>query len=92
MLEDAGGRRVDVHSYTLDADGRNLSGVAYEGRHLTGRGTIGGRAVRCVPPPVVLEFHAGYELDENDYRDVRQVCEAFGLALPAAFERFAKRR
>jgi hypothetical protein len=36
VLADAGDRRFDVHSYTLDAAGKNLSGVPYAAEHLTG--------------------------------------------------------
>jgi hypothetical protein len=29
-------------------------------------------------------------LDENDYRDVRALCEKFGIALPADYLKFAE--
>src|ERR1700691_6267733 len=40
VLADEQGLRVDVHSYTLDAAGRNIFGVPYVSENLTGRGRI----------------------------------------------------
>src|SRR6185295_12566614 len=42
VLADDGERRLDVHSYTLDAAGKNIGGIPYTAEHLTGTGTIGG--------------------------------------------------
>src|SRR5919199_5167454 len=44
VLADDAGRRLDVHSYTLDAAGLNVGGVPYIAEQLTGRGVIGGGA------------------------------------------------
>jgi lincosamide nucleotidyltransferase A/C/D/E len=81
-LGDDQGRRVDIHSFELDADGQNVFGCAYRVEHLTGTGTIGGRAVRCIPPDRLIDFHTRYKLDENDYRDVRALCEKFEIEMP----------
>ena len=44
VLSDAAGRQLDVHSYTLDAAGENVSGVPYTAEHLTGtEPLLGGR-------------------------------------------------
>jgi lincosamide nucleotidyltransferase A/C/D/E len=88
VMQDDRLRRVDVHSYVLDERGNNAGGVAYEGRHLTGTGTIGGRPVRCVPVDVLIEFHLGYELDAGDYADVLALCRAFDRPLPVEYEQF----
>jgi lincosamide nucleotidyltransferase A/C/D/E len=82
VLGDGQGRQVDVHSFELDADGRNVFGCAYRAEHLIGSGTIGGRAVRCIPPDRIVEFHTGYELDENDFRDVKALCDNLGVEMP----------
>jgi lincosamide nucleotidyltransferase A/C/D/E len=50
VLVDEAGRRLDVHSYTLDAAGLNVGGVRYSSEQLTGRGVIGGYLVRCISP------------------------------------------
>ena len=88
VLADEHGCRVDVHSYELDAAGNNVHGVAYIAGHLTGRGFINGYPVRCISPEWLVKFHSGYELDRNDYHDVRLLCERFGIALPAEFQKF----
>ena len=88
VLGDAKGRLVDVHSYTFDKNGNNIFGVAYEPRQLAGAGTINGYPVKCPPPDVMVEFHTGYDVDENDYRDAKALCERFNIPLPQVFDRF----
>jgi len=91
VLGDNEGHLVDVHSYTFDENGKNIFGVAYEPHHLTGTGTINGHPVKCPPPDVMVEFHTGYDVDKDDYRDVKALCERFGIALPKDYEKFGKR-
>jgi len=88
VLGDAHGHLVDVHSCTFDEHGNNIFGVAYEPRHLTGSGTIGGHPVRTIPPDIMVQFHTGYDVDEDDYRDVKALCERFEIALPEVYEKF----
>jgi lincosamide nucleotidyltransferase A/C/D/E len=88
VLGDGQGREIDVHSYTLDDDGNHVSGVAYSRKHFTGTGFIDGYPVRCISPEWLVKFHSGYELDENDYRDVKALCDRFGIALPDEYRRF----
>lgn len=90
VLADGQGRKVDVHSYTLDAAGNNVGGVPYTREHLTGRGVINGHTVRCIPPHWLVRFHTGYQLDENDFRDVTALCERFGIPLPAEYVEMAR--
>jgi lincosamide nucleotidyltransferase A/C/D/E len=85
VLADEHGSRVDVHSYTLDDEGRNFFGVPYMSQHLTGRGSIDGYPVRCIAPEWLVKFHTGYEIDENDRHDVRLLCERFGIELPEEY-------
>jgi lincosamide nucleotidyltransferase A/C/D/E len=88
VMGDARGRRVDIHSYEFDEAGHNIFGVAYLPEHLTGRGTILGRPVQCIPVEWMIKFHDGYELDRTDYLDVKALCERFGLDLPVRFAHF----
>lgn len=88
VLGDDKGNLVDIHSYTFDENGNLIFGVAYEPQQLTGTGTINGYPVKCIPPDVMVEFHTGYELDENDYHDVKALCTKFGIELPKEYERF----
>ncbi len=88
VLSDAEGHQVDVHSYTFDDQGKNIQGVAYIPEHLTGIGSITGYPVKCISPEWMVKFHSGYELDQNDYRDVLALCQRFGFSLPGEFKKF----
>ncbi len=90
VLADDHGCRLDVHSYTLDDAGNNVYGVEYVRAHLAGVGSIDGYPVRCVSPEWLVKFHTGYELDENDYHDVRLLCERFGIDLPDEYRKFVQ--
>jgi len=81
-------RLVDVHTFTFDENGNNIYGVAYEPQHLVGTGSINGYPVKCPPPEVMVEFHTGYDVDEDDYHDVKLLCEQFDISLPKEYERF----
>lgn len=88
VLGDGAGREVDVHTYTFDENGKNIFGVAYLPEHFTGVGSINGCSVKCIAPEWLVKFHCGYLLDENDYHDVKLLCQRFGIALPAEYHRF----
>ena len=90
VLADECGHELDVHSHELDKQGNNLYGVEYRREQLTGRGVIEGYSVRCVCAEWLVKFHSGYQLDENDYRDVRALCDHFGIPLPEEFRRFVR--
>jgi lincosamide nucleotidyltransferase A/C/D/E len=87
VLGDREGNLLDVHSYTFDEHGNNIYGVAYLPEHLTGTGVIEDYPVKCIPPEWAVEFHTGYELDENDFRDVKALCEKFSIPLPPEYNR-----
>lgn len=88
VLEDKLGHSFDLHSCTFDAEGKNIFGVAYPLESWGGHGSIGGHAVRCIPPEWLVKFHTGYRVDEDDYRDVSLLCREFGLPLPADYAKF----
>lgn len=90
VLGDDKGHLVDVHTYTFDENGTLVYGVAYEPHQLTGTGIINGYQVKCIPPDVMVEFHTGYDVDENDYHDVKALCERYNLKLPEEYERFTQ--
>jgi lincosamide nucleotidyltransferase A/C/D/E len=89
VLGDDQGRQVDIHSYTFDAAGNHVSGVAYPFDSLTGTGSINGYAVNCISPDWAVKFHTGYAVDADDYRDVRALCQRFGIEMPLEYEIFA---
>lgn len=88
VMGDEQGHEIDFHSYTFDAEGNNIFGVNYPFESLTAVGTIEGYAVKCISPEWMVKFHTGYELDENDYRDVVALCEYFDIPLPSEYEIF----
>jgi lincosamide nucleotidyltransferase A/C/D/E len=89
VLRDRCDRRLDVHSYELDSDGSNTFGIAYKSEDLQGTGVINGYRVKCISPASLVRFHTGYAVDENDYHDVRLICERFGIPLPDDYSKFA---
>lgn len=85
VLADLDGRRVDIHSYELDAQGNNRFGVPYASHQLNWQGVIAGRSIRCVPPEWLVKFHVGYDFDDMDRQDVRALCDRFAIALPEEY-------
>ena len=82
------GHLIDIHSCTFDDENNNIFGVEYTWEALQGQGQIGGKIIRCVPPDILVEYHTGYSLDENDYHDVRLLCEKFHLSIPPDYKAF----
>ncbi len=90
VLDDDQGHLIDFHSCTFDSEGNNIFGVKYPLESLQGSGIIADFPVRCVPPDWLVKFHSGYKLDENDYQDVKLLCEKFGLQIPEEFNEFIR--
>ena len=88
VLGDDLGHQVDVHTYEFDAAGNHVYGIAYPAESLTGTGSVNGYSVRCISPEWMVKFHTGYEPDENDYRDVRALCQRFGIEMPSEYVKF----
>lgn len=88
VLGDEAGHEIDVHTFTFDADGKCIFGIAYPADSLTGSGMIAGHRTRCICAEWMVQFHSGYVLKLKDYRDVSALCSAFGIELPREYERF----
>jgi lincosamide nucleotidyltransferase A/C/D/E len=96
VLGDDRGRLIDFHVIVLDEHGNGIygpkeNGNMYPASSLTGIGRISGTEVKCISPEDMVKFHTGYEVDENDYRDVLALCKKFGLELPEDFNKFVGR-
>jgi lincosamide nucleotidyltransferase A/C/D/E len=91
VLGDGRGHEVDVHSFTFDDQGNNIYGVPYLPEHLTGCGSINGKTVRCINSKSMMEFHSGYEVDEDDWHDVSALHKKFGLPIPDDYQKFEER-
>jgi lincosamide nucleotidyltransferase A/C/D/E len=92
VLGDGNGHEVDVHSFIFDDQGNVVEGIMYPAATLTGTGTIDGHTVRCISPEYVVKFHSGYELKDNDFKDVYAICEKFDLELPEEYGHLKKTR
>jgi len=86
------GHLIDIHSCSFDADNQHIYGVPYTWEALSGMGVIQGTPVRCIPPEILVEYHTGYPLDENDYHDVKLLCAKFGLAVPSDYLPFLENK
>lgn len=90
VLGDEQGHEIDIHSYTFDDAGNLIHGVAYPIASLAGSGFVNGYPVKCISPEWLVKFHSGYNLDENDYHDVKALCRRFGIELPQEYARFER--
>ncbi len=88
VLGDDQGRQIDIHSYTFDSAGNHVYGVEYPSDSLNGSGLVNGYPVKCISPEWMVKFHTGYQLDENDYHDVKALCQRFGIEIPSEYEAF----
>jgi len=96
VLADRDGITVDLHAYDtsvveLDEHGvrrHGGDGLAFEADGFDGVGRIAGREVRCISPATLVRYHTGYEVDADDWHDVRLVCERFGLPVPPDYDAF----
>ena len=89
VLVDGVGRQVDVHPVVFDDEGGGVYLMddgrewIYPSAGFAGKGQVEGRPVRCLSPEVQVLVHAGYELTDKDYRELRLLHERFGVSLPA---------
>jgi lincosamide nucleotidyltransferase A/C/D/E len=96
VLGDNQGHHIDIHSYTFvgvaspteNRSGNNVYGIAYPFESLTGTGLINGHPVKCISPEWMVKFHCGYEFDENDYLDVKALCQHFEIEMPLEYVKF----
>jgi lincosamide nucleotidyltransferase A/C/D/E len=86
------GPQVDLHPLAFDAVGNGVqrlsaqSSFTYPAAGLAGRGWIAGRPVRCLTPELQLACHRGYEPDEDDHDDVRELAAILGIQPPPPFD------
>ncbi len=97
VVLDERGLLVDLHAFddsitVVDADGIERcagNGLAYEAHGFEGIGTIDGHDVRCISPDTLVRYHTGYDVDADDWHDVRLLHEHFGIPVPMDYQRFA---
>jgi lincosamide nucleotidyltransferase A/C/D/E len=85
VLQDSEGHEVDVHAMYLDNRGNGIpawaddEGFVFKREDLAGEGMIGGFAVRCLSPEMQMLCHTGYELPDEQVRDLQLLQERFGV-------------
>jgi lincosamide nucleotidyltransferase A/C/D/E len=93
VLVDDAGRQIDFHVIVRDEEGRGVygppaNGENYPAEALTGKGMIEGRAVDCITPAWLVQFHTEYVPDSTDWADVSALCERFDIPVPAEYRQF----
>ncbi|MFF0220035.1 nucleotidyltransferase domain-containing protein [Streptomyces vinaceus] len=87
VLRDQQERSVDVHPVVFDAEGNgnytmeNGEVWVYEAAWFGGAGTLQGEPVRCLTAQGQVACHTGYELDEEDRRDMAALHKRFSVDL-----------
>jgi lincosamide nucleotidyltransferase A/C/D/E len=94
VLANGTGLEIDVHAVTFDGTGNGLYRMqngadwVYPAEGFSGRGLVGGMAVRCLSPAAQVLGHAhGYLPVEKDFRDMELLAERFGVELPPQLRR-----
>jgi lincosamide nucleotidyltransferase A/C/D/E len=63
--------------------------VCFPADIFSGKGNIGGIAVRCLTAEAQILYRHGYDLRDKDIKDVLLLCEAFGFQVPEEFKKTA---
>ena len=84
VLQDAEGREFDAHAMTLDEQGNGIpaweaNDFFFTKEDLSGTGTIVGIPVQCITPKSQIESHTGYELPDEQIRDMELLRKKFDV-------------
>lgn len=84
---------LDIHVVTFDEKGNGIygpkeKGIFYPAYSFRGKGLIDDYPVDCLTAEYQIESHSGYELDEDDFKDVSALCKKFGIKLPNKYKKF----
>ena len=81
-------RIIDLHLFEFTEEGTlRFQNNIYPADLFSGKGTIGGFTVRCMPAEEQVRYHQDYEVREKDIQDVRLLCNTFGLSIPEAYKK-----
>lgn len=86
VLKDQNNHGIDVHVFELNEEGNNISGIEYPKESLTGAGIINDQRVNCIALEYVLKFHSNYEPGEKDLKDIKALCDKFGIEPPKNYK------
>jgi lincosamide nucleotidyltransferase A/C/D/E len=93
VLQDSEGREFDAHAMRLDDRGNGIpaweeaEGFIFKRQDLAGEGMIAGFAVQCLAPERQMLCHTGYELPDEQLRDLELLQEKFGVKYPDEYSR-----
>lgn len=88
VWQDDNARIIDLHIFSRnDNDDIIFEGETFPKEVFSGKGRIGNLEVDCITPEWQVIFHSGYQLDENDAKDVLLLCDRFNLAVPDEISR-----
>lgn len=95
VLSDGKGREIDTHVFVWDEQGNGIYGPPenndmWPASSLRSFGTINGHIVRATSPECLVQFHTGYDVDADDWHDVKLLCEKFGFEVPADYVKFRR--
>ena len=89
VLTNGQGLEIDIHAVSTDQDGngryqmQNGEYWIYPAEGFNGKGTINGKAIRCLSPEAQVLCHAyGYTPVEKDFKDMEHLQRRFGVKLP----------
>jgi len=86
VWKDDNGRIIDLHCFEYVEDGILYDGYTFPSETFSGKGNIGNIEVTCINPEAQVQFHLGYEYDENDVHDVLLLCRTFNLEIPEQYK------
>jgi len=86
ILKDASGRRLDIHVFAYDEQGKHIYGIPYPYGSLTGTGFIDGQMVNSISPEWMFQFKTAYQPAEKDLQDVQALADQFGFRIPASHQ------
>ena len=86
VWKDYNRRIIDLHSFEYVEDGILYDGYTFPSETFSGKGNIGNIEVTCINPEAQVQFHLGYEYDENDVHDVLLLCRTFNLEIPEQYK------
>lgn len=83
VWQDGNSRIIDLHMFSRNDNGDLIfEGEIFPKEVFSGKGRIDDIDVDCISPEWQVIFHSGYQLDEDDIKDVLLLCNKFSLAVP----------
>lgn len=83
LWQEDSARIIDLHIFSHnDNDDIIFEGEIFPKEVFSGKGRINDIEVDCITPEWQVIFHSGYELDNNDIKDVLLLCNRFNIEVP----------